>query len=76
MNSEIMIKKALTGTVYMQIIILHRRYAIKQNESVGFVKSKTYAFILEFWNLFGFKKSQEKICNMFFLALLTINCRK
>ena len=39
---------ALTGTVYMQIIILHRRYAIKQNESVGFVKSKTYAFILEF----------------------------
>ena len=32
----------------MQIIILHRRYAIKQNESVGLVKSKTYAFILEF----------------------------
>ena len=48
MNNEIMIKKALIGTVYMQIIILHRRYAIKQNESVGFVKSKTYAFILEF----------------------------
>ena len=43
-----MIKKALIGTVYMQIIILHRRHAIKQNESVGFVKSKTYAFILEF----------------------------
>ena len=34
---NISIKKALTGTVYMQIIILHRRYAIKQNESVGFV---------------------------------------
>jgi len=36
----------------MQIIILHRRYAIKQNESVGFVKSKTYAFIAlakRFW---------------------------
>ena len=47
MNSEIMIKKALTGIVYMQIIILHRRYAIMQNESVGFVISKTYAFILQ-----------------------------
>lgn len=31
MNKEIMIKKALIGIVYMQIIILHRRYAIKQN---------------------------------------------
>ena len=47
MNNEIMIKKALIGTVYMQIIILHRRYAIMQNESVGFVISKTYAFILQ-----------------------------
>ena len=76
MNSEIMIKKALIGIVYMQIMILHRRYAIKQNESVGFVKSKTYAFILEFWNRIGFKKSLRKKYNMFFLALLTINCRK
>ncbi len=42
-----MIKKALIGIVYMQIIILHRRYTIKQNESVGFDKSKTYAFILK-----------------------------
>ena len=48
MNNEIMIKKALIGIVYMQIIILHCRYAIKQNESVGFVKSKTYTFILKF----------------------------
>ena len=63
MNSEIMIKKALTGIVYMQIIILHRRYAIKQNKSAGFVKSKTYAFILEFWNRIGFKKSQRKTKN-------------
>lgn len=31
MNNEIMIKRALTGIVYMQIIILHHRYAIKQN---------------------------------------------
>ena len=60
MNKEIMIKKVLIGIVYMQIIILHRRYAIKQNESIGFVKSKTYAFILKFWNRLGFKKSLRK----------------
>ena len=42
------IEEKFKDIVYMQIIILHRRYAIKQNESVGFVKSKTYAFILGF----------------------------
>lgn len=31
MNNEIMKKKALIGIAYMQIIILHRRYAIKRN---------------------------------------------
>ena len=32
MNNEIMKKKALIGIDYMQIIILHRSYAIKQNK--------------------------------------------
>ena len=36
MNNEIMIKRALIGIVFMQIIILHRSYAVKQNESVVF----------------------------------------
>ncbi len=32
---------------YMQIIILHRSYAVKQNESVVFFKVK---LMLLFWN--------------------------
>ena len=71
-----MIKKALGGIVYMQIIILHRRYAIKQNESVGFVKSKTLCFYFGILKPNRFQKGPKKKCNMFFLALLTINCRK
>ena len=41
-----MIKRALIGIVFMQIIILHRSYAVKQNESVGFFKVKP---MLLFW---------------------------
>ena len=47
MNNEIMKKKALIGTAYMQIIILHRRYAIKQNIKCRFFKVKP---MLLFWN--------------------------
>ena len=36
LNKEITKKKALILIAYMQIIILHRSYAVKQNESVVF----------------------------------------
>ena len=41
-----MIKRALIGIVFMQIIILHRSYVVKQNESVVFLKVKP---MLLFW---------------------------